>query len=91
MSLHNHNCNNSGSDTVVRGWCSCLEMQWLQVWNPCTLEGEAQYVNVHGSVHWERMYSRVTISDEAKFQMHCLVMFTLRYYALAVGTITFDC
>ena len=64
--LYCHNCYNSASDAVVRTQCTCHEMQWSWVRilagmvlrkRQCTLEGDAQYVNIQGSVHWEGVYS----------------------------------
>ena len=50
---------------MVREECASLEMLWQQVGilagralgeRQNTLEGEAQYVNVWGSVHWKGVY-----------------------------------
>ena len=58
-------CHNCASDAVVLEWCTCLEIQWLLAEilagrtlreRQCTLEGEAQYVNVRGSTHWKGVY-----------------------------------
>ena len=60
MCLYCHNCYNSFSDVVVHRQSTYLEMQWLRVEilagralieRQCTLEENAQYVNVRGSVH----------------------------------------
>ena len=66
MYLYCHNCYNFASDTLAHGKCTGLEMKWL--WTigiligralrerQCTLEKEAQYMNVWGSVHWKGVY-----------------------------------
>ena len=67
MCLYCHNCNNIAKDAVVHGWCTSLEIQWLQNGilagmalreRQCTLKGKAQYANVWVGVHWKGVDTR---------------------------------